>query len=483
MQCHKSLWLHKFRPELRDEISKAQQALFAGGTEVGIYAQQLFPNGVTIPYEGFSLAGQLKRTAAAISEGAETIYEGAFSHDEVFVKADILHRHRAKGGRFDDDHWDIYEVKSSTSQKDVYLDDLAVQYQVLTGAGLSVSRTSIVFINNQYVRHGAIKVRQLFTIVDLTEEVLERQPFITEELGKQKRMLRKRMPTIDIGAQCENPYTCDFLGHCWSHLPEMSVFGVRGRGLDRFGLYREGVIEQKDIPQECLSRDQKIQVECYLGQTNVIRKDRIREFLQTLSHPLYFLDFETFMTAVPPFDGTRPYQQIPFQYSLHWQKKAGSDPLHDEFLASPGEDPRGEIAQRLAETIPKKACVLAYNAGFEASILRELSRQYPKYTKELDAIIVSMKDLKEPFKKKDLYFWQMNGSYSLKAVLPLLVPELTYDCMEVSDGGMAMEAYARMCKAEDHEEIARIRKALLDYCRLDTLAMMRILEALDRLSA
>jgi hypothetical protein len=483
LQCHKSLWLQKFRPELRDEISKAQQVLFAGGTEVGIYAQQLFPNGLTIPYDGLSHAEQLKKTAAAISEGVETIYEGAFSHDEVFVKADILHRDRAKGGRFDDDNWDIYEVKSATSQKDVYLDDLALQYHVLTGAGLPVSRAFIIHINNQYVRQGAIDIRQLFTIIDLTEEVRERQPFIIEELDTQRHMLRKGMPTIDIGAQCENPYTCDFLGHCWSNLPEMSVFNVRGRGLDRFGLYRTGVTELKDIPQECLSSDQKIQVECYLRQTNVIRKEPIREFLQTLSYPLYFLDFETFMTAVPPFDGTRPYQQIPFQYSLHWQKKAGSDLSHDEFLASPGEDPREKIAQRLAETIPSKAFVLAYNASFEASILRELSRQYPEYTEELDAIIANMKDLMEPFKKKDLYFWQMNGSYSLKAVLPLLVPELTYDGMEVSDGGMAMEAYARMCKAEDPEESARIRKALLDYCSLDTLAMIRILEVLDQLSA
>lgn len=483
LQCHKSLWLRKFRPELRDEISKAQQVLFAGGTEVGIYAQQLFPNGVTIPYDGLSPAEQLKKTAVAISEGVKTIYEGAFSHDEVFVKADILHRDRAEGGRFDDDHWDIYEVKSATSQKDVYLDDLALQYHVLTGAGLPVFRAFIIHINNQYVRQGAIDVRQLFTIIDLTEEVRERQPFIIEELGTQRRMLRKGMPTIDIGAQCENPYTCDFLGHCWSHLPEMSVFNVLGRGLDRFGLYREGLIELKDIPQDCLTNDQKTQVECYLRQTNVIREEPIRAFLDTLTYPLYFLDFETFMTAVPPFDGIRPYQQIPFQYSLHWQKKAGSDLSHDEFLASPGEDPREKIAQRLTETIPPKACILAYNASFESSILRELSRQYPEYAKELEAIIVNMKDLMEPFKKKDLYFWQMNGSYSLKAVLPLLVPELTYDGMEVSDGGMAMEAYARMCKAEDPEEIARIRKALLDYCRLDTLAMKRILEVLDRLSA
>ena len=332
---------------MRDEISKAQEALFAGGTEVGIYAQKLFPDGVTVPYEGLSSDEQLKKTAAAISEGAKTIYEGAFSHDGVFVKADILHRNRVKRGRYDDDHWDIYEVKSATSQKDVYLDDLAVQYHVLTGAGLPVSRAFIIYINNQYVRQGAIDIRQLFTIVDLTDEVREQQPFIIKELGKQRRMLRKGMPNIDIGEQCDDPYTCDFHGHCWSHLPEMCVFNVRGRGLDKFGLYREGVIELKDIPQECLSIDQKIQVECHLRQTNVIRKERIRKFLQTLSYPLYFLDFETFMTAIPPFDGTRPYQQIPFQYSLHWQKKAESDLLHDEFLASPGEDPRRKHSQEI----------------------------------------------------------------------------------------------------------------------------------------
>ena len=233
LQCHKSLYLHKHHPELRDEPSDDQEALFSSGRDVGSLAQQLFPGGVEIPYEGLSHSQQLERTSQEIEKGTSTIYEAAFSHEGVFVKVDILHK-GLKG-------WEIYEVKSSTSVKDVHYDDVAIQYFVLTGAGLPISATYLTHINTAYVRKGDIAPHGLFLSEDITSAVIEKQPFIMEELKGMQDMLRGGEPQIDIGPHCSDPYDCDFSGHCWSHVPSPSVFDFKGRGKpDAFDLYRHG---------------------------------------------------------------------------------------------------------------------------------------------------------------------------------------------------------------------------------------------------
>lgn len=475
LQCHKSLYLHKFHPELKDETSEPQESLYQSGTDVGVYARQLFPCGVEVPFEGMSIPEQIERTSVEIKNGANTIYEASFNHDDVFVKVDILHK--------DKDGWGIYEVKSSTSVKDVHINDAAVQYYTATGAGLNISKVAVVHINNQYVKDGEIAVNELFTVSDITETVREMQGFVNDELGKMREMLNCDTPQIDIGEHCSDPYDCDFHGHCWSHVPEDSVFSIRGRGVDRFDLYRQGIVRLKDVPLTMLSGKQRIQVEAALTKKNIFNRDGVKEFFNTLRYPLYFFDFETFMSPIPLFDGTRPYQQIPFQYSLFCQEKEGAELLHHEYLAQPKTDPREELIKKLLDEIPEGACVMAYNKTFEIMVLRSLSAWFPEYAERIEAIIANMVDLMVPFKNMDVYHYEMNGSYSIKAVLPVLVPELTYEGMEVGDGGMAMDAYARMCRSEDLEEVKQIRKALLEYCKLDTLAMVRILEKLKTTEA
>ena len=470
LQCHKALYLHKYHPELKDEVSDAKEALFSSGRDVGVFAQQLFPGGVEIPYEGQSLSDQVKQTQSEIKKGTATIYEAAFGYKGAFCKVDILH----KGKR----GWEIYEVKSSTGMKDVYYDDVAFQYYVLRSTGLPVSRASLVHINNQYVKDGDIEVDRLFTIQDLTEMAQEQESVVFEELQKQRKLLKGDLPDIDIGEYCANPYDCDFAGHCWSHIPKNSVFDLRDKGVNKFDLYRQGIIRMKDIPDDMLNFKQGIQVEGTLQKKNHIIKENIRDFLNSLWYPLYFLDFETFMPPIPLFDGTRPYQQIPFQYSLHYMEQQGGELNHSEFLASPNYDPRKELTEKLINEIPDNVCVLAYNMSFEKSILEDLGSWFPEHSDRIEAIIGNMKDLMAPFRSKDYYLWKMNGSYSIKAVLPALIPELSYDEMEISDGGMAMNAYATMCETEDPGELERIRKALLEYCRLDTLGMVRIVEKL-----
>ena len=346
LQCHKSLYLHKYNPDLKDKISEVQKALFQSGTNVGIYAQKLFPGGVEIPFDDVSLSKQIKRTMIEIENGTKVIYEAAFNYDNIFVKVDILRKSRGK--------WEIYEVKGSTGVKDVYYDDVAIQYHVLNGSGLPVSKAFLVYINNQYVRKGEVEVDKLFTIQDLSNDVIEKQTSIKDEIDKMREMLKSEEPNIDIGEHCSDPYDCDFCGYCWKHIPEFSIFNLKGAGANKFDLYRQGIIRLEDIPIDILPQNQRIQLEGTLDKKNITNKAAVKEFLNTLWFPICFLDFETtFMVPIPMFDDTRPYQQVPFQYSLHYLEKENAELQHFEYLSPANVDPRKELLDKLLKEIPE----------------------------------------------------------------------------------------------------------------------------------
>jgi len=468
LQCHKSLYLDRRRPELRSEPTPELEALWASGHEVGDFARMLFPGGVVVPFEGLTGDEQLAKTREEIDRGTKAIYEATFSHDDVFVKADIIVRNRGC--------WDLYEVKSSTSVKEHHWDDVAVQYHVLSGSGLPVHKAYLVHINNGYVRDGDIVPEELFVLQDITGIVKGKQPSISDTLAEMRAVLRGAMPEIDIGPHCSDPYECDFTNYCWRHVPEDSVFSLRGRGIDRWELYRQGVVKLEDVPLDSLNLMQRMQVEYHLDRKSHADPAKVREFLEKVRYPLCFLDFETFAPAIPRYDGTRPYQQVPFQYSLHRIDAPGEEARHYEYLAQPGVDPRREIAEKLLGEIPEGACVLVYNMAFEKRVLRESGEFLPKLRKRLNALAGGIIDLMEPFKRRDIYHWRMNGSYSLKSVLPVLVPEMMYEHLEIRDGAMASEAYFAMENIADPAELARLRNALLEYCRQDTLGLVRLLE-------
>lgn len=470
LQCHKALYLHKYRPELKDPVSASQQAIFESGSLVGEIARNLFPGGILIPYIEDNYDKQVTETGKAIKKGAEVLYEASFLYDGIFVKADIL----KKGKR----GWELYEVKSSTGPNDIYQSDMAVQYYVLKGSGIPVAKAFLVHINNQYVRQGDIDPNELFTIVDMTDSVVAYEDRVKDEIALQKTMLAGDMPAIDIGPNCKKPYPCEFIGHCWQHIPEESVFSLKGNKKLSFSLYNRGITDLKDMNPEELPEKQKQQFVASLRKEIYTRKDDIRAFLDTLWYPLYFLDFETFNDAIPRYDGIRPYQQVPYQYSLHYYEHETSPLMHHEYLATPGIDPRRELIEKLLHEIPDNACVLAYVAIFETGVLQNLIGWLPEYADRIERITGTMIDLAEPFRTRSLYHWQMNGSYSIKYVLPALVPELSYKELGIQDGGMALDAYARMNTTSDPQELEKIRADLLKYCELDTLAMVKILEVL-----
>jgi len=470
LQCNKSLWLYRHRPELRTEPDEALQALFDSGTDVGVLAQGLFPGGEEIIYDYEKFQENIVRTRELIESGVKTIYEATFLHDDVLVMVDILHK-KKKG-------WEIYEVKASTKLKPVHENDVAVQYYVVSGSGLKVSRASLVHINNQYTRLGDLDINALFTMVDLTELARGMQANVQEQLRSQKEMISGAEPQIDIGPHCSDPYDCDFQEHCWQHVPEYSIFDINGLyDSKKFELYRSGVLSLDDIPSDySLSKTQRIQVD----GTKIINKANIKKFLKTITGTVGFLDFETFMEAVPLFDGQRPYQQIPFQYSLHVGGNGSLD--HFEFLGELGSDPRQELARRLIADAKDCDTILVYNQAFENRILRELAEFLPDLAGGLEDISSRIIDLMKPFQAKDYYVREMKGSYSIKSVLPALVPEMNYADLGISGGGMAMQAYSRLQALDDPATAEQIKKDLLKYCEMDTLAMVKILEKLQNLT-
>jgi hypothetical protein len=347
----------------------------------------------------------------------------------------------------------------------------------MTGCGLPVSKACLVHLDNAYVRKGDIEIDKLFAIVDLTDTVKQSQSDIAAEIRSQRRMLAGDLPDIPLGKYCFDPYQCDFHGHCWAHVPETSVFSLKGVSFDAYRAYERGITRIEDLSLNELSEKQRFLVEAYLEKRVHVNPEGVRAFLKTLRYPLCFLDFETFMTAIPPWDGIKPWQQVPYQYSLHVLEKEGASLKHHEYLAMPNADPRKELAENLMRDIPDNACIVHYTA-FEKTRMNELAGWFPEYGERIEKLLGQSVDLSTPFKDKSVYHWQTLGSYSIKCVLPALVPGMSYDGMEISDGDMASEAYRRMCQSNSPDEIERIRKALLEYCKLDTLAMVRIVERL-----
>jgi len=471
-QCHKALWLHKHRPELAPQESVSRDARKYEGTAIGKLACGLFPGGYEVPtddWDNTDFNELLDLTDKYIEAGDAPIYEATISAAGVFVMVDILVP-TEKG-------WEIYEVKGSTEVKSHHCHDAAIQYYALKKAGLEISGVFIVHINNEYVRQGELDIRQLFTMADVSDEMMNLQTEIPGELEEMQKTLQDGEPDIAIGLHCEKPYKCDFREYCWKHVPENSVLDITGRGKEeRFGLCEKGVVAIADLPDDfSLTREQQIQVEGVKTGKRVVNKDALSRFLNTLRYPLCFLDFETWGPAVPPFDNAKPYGLIPTQYSLHVLNSEEGKLRHYEYLADGRDDPRAQLTRRLVGQIPDDSCILVYNKNFEIRVLNALEQACPDYADAVATIRDNIQDLMRPFCDKDYYTPPMKGRYSIKYVLPALVPGMQYEG-EVADGNAAMYAFAVLRETGDPIEREKLRRALLEYCKQDTLAMVRILE-------
>jgi len=469
--------MYKNEYHLREETSAAQQAIFNRGTDVGTLARDLFSGGIDArPIDSFHYQQSVIKTQELIQAGYKVIYEAAFQHEQVLAAIDILVNDSGK--------WYGYEVKSSTEVKDVNILDAALQFYVITKSGIQLEDIFIVHINNQYVRKGAIDLSKLFIKKSIKKEVLQLQGYISEKISELKQVAASKVkPVKDIGAHCSDPYDCEFMSHCWSHIPDISIFDLVRMNINKkFELYSEGIIELSQLHEgHALTEGQQMQVESFLNKRDFIDISSIRSFLSTVIYPVYFMDFETFQTAVPLFDHSKPYQQITFQYSIHFKENVDAEVIHQDFLAMAKEDPREEFIISLLNATEQQGTILAYNQSFEISRLKELSIDFPKYSSEIEERISRVIDLMTPFAKKWYYTPKMNGSYSIKAVLPALIPELSYSDLEIGDGGTASAAFLNLINNKDANQVEAVRNNLKEYCKLDTWAMVKLLEKLEEI--
>lgn len=477
VQCEKHLYLYKYHYNEMDQLSEMQKAIFKRGTDVGKLAQQLFPKGIDAsPKSQFEYDKAVVETKKLIEQKQKVIYEASFNFSDVLAVADIIVNEKSG--------LSVYEVKSSTSISETYIRDAALQYWVISNCGYKIKDFSITYINNQYIRKGKLNLDELFITESVLSLILPLQKWVEENVARFKKVLNKKtIPKFDIGEHCNDPYTCGFYKYCRKHIPENSIFDLSGVHLNKkYDLYREGIIKLEDIPDDAkLSQTAKLQVEVYKSKKDIIDKKAIKEFLSDLNYPVYFMDFETFQPAVPMFDNSKPYMQIPFQYSLHFKKNKKSIVEHYEFLAETGNDPRVKFIENLLRDTKSEGDILTYNKSFEVLRLKEISEAFPKYKKEIEERINRVKDLMLPFQKKYYYNYKMQGSYSIKYVLPALIPELSYKDLEINEGGLASIAFESLFYETDLMRIADTRTNLLEYCKLDTLAMVKLLDKLESL--
>ena len=474
LQCKKMLWLYKNKPEEKEDVNN--QSVFDNGNDVHEVARKLLGEDINIPFNG-DLTQMIKDTEEVMKQEKVIITEASFSYENNFCSVDIL---KKEGNTYE-----IYEVKSSTELKDVYVDDASYQYFVLTSLGLKVEKCYVVILNNRYVRKGKLDLNQLFKKIDVTDEVVSKQEEVRQMIKDMNKYTeQKKEPQDDIGIHCFKPYKCTFFKYCTRHLPERSIFEINEINVnEKLKLYVEGIVSLEDLLKEDISNEAKQHIEYELyDKEDYIDKKSIKEFLNTLSEPLYFLDFETFALPIPKYDGTRPYQQVPFQYSLHYIEEGKL--YHKEFLAESGVDPRKLIAESLVRDIPKNVPVLAYYMSFEKGRIKELAETFPDLKDHLMSIHDNIKDLIVPFKNRSYYAKGMHGSASIKYVLPAMFPNdesLNYKNLElVHNGDEAMNIYARLGEYPKEEQ-EYIRKRLLKYCELDTYAMVKIYEKLKQI--
>ena len=473
IQCPKLLWISVNDKKRLPETDESKQKLFDEGHIVGEFAKKLFPNGIDIEDEDFSK--NLEQTKKLLKEN-KPLFEPAFLINRIYSRADILEP--TKQG------WNIIEVKSSTEVKEVNIQDVAFQKYVYEKAGLKIDKCFLVHINNQYVRKGELNPFELFTKEDISINVAEEIKLVPERVKWMLDVIDSKEPNIKINEFCNKPYECAMKKECWAFLPkENSVFDLYRGGKKSWELFKEGIYAIKDIPTSYKLNDkQQIQLECEKTKQIHINEKTIKEFIESLKYPLYFLDFETYSTAIPLYDGLKPYSQIPFQFSIHKIDEKGKK-THYSFIASGKKDPRKKFINAIKRKVGTKGSIIVYNQVFEQGRLKEIGEFFPEEKIIVSKIIDRMVDLLIPFRNFDYYDRKQEGSASIKYVLPALT-DMTYKGMEIANGTQASIKYAYITHGNikgnkaSKEDAKKVRDDLKKYCALDTEAMIQILEKL-----
>jgi hypothetical protein len=471
IQCHKRLYLECYHRELMGEVDASQQAVFDMGTRIGELARGLRPGGVVVGEDHLHHQNAVKATAALLADKpAASIYEAAFTHDGVRIRIDIL----ARAGRR---RYDIIEVKSSGSTKPEHLPDVGIQVYVLQGCGVPLGRACLAHINTEYVYPGgAYDLEQLFTVDDMTDAVSASQEEVMSALGDMRVPLwSSTPPDIPPGEQCSQPHECSFYAHCHKSQPEHHISQLpRARCELLDSLSHAGIHDIRNIPPGFpgLTPLQQRVRDCVVNDSVYVDPE-LPARLQRLEYPVHFLDFETFNPALPLYAGTRPYQVIPFQWSVHTLSRRDGRSRHDGFLHEESSDPRRPFAETLLKALGRRGSIVVYS-DFENSRIQELARAIPDLSTRLLALQPRLVDLLK-LVRSYCYHPAFHGSFSIKSVVPALVPGLDYAGLEVSDGAMASTAYAEVVAVGTPQERRdHLLSSLREYCKRDTEAELAL---------
>ena len=482
VQCSKKLFLDLNRKDLKPAITASQQAIFDQGHVIGKMAQERYPNGTDLTSQThYDYADAIDNTIVEMENRTSTLYEAAFYYDEVLSVLDIL-QNDAKG--------DIHaiEVKSSSKIEDYYITDAALQYWVMANAGHAPKRFSLLHINSSYKKKGHINLNDFFKLTDITDLVIQKQAWVSENIEVLKSMIRIGLEPIQaIGRHCNNPFVCDFKTHCWGNLLDNNKVFNLSNGRDKiWTLYNDNILNLADIPDNFeLSHRQSCQVNGQLTGATHIDSPRIHQFLNKAVYPLHFFDFETVNSAVPVLDRTSPFEQVGFQYSLHIVSNINEEPQHKEFLAQAEDftnpqalNPRQAMINQMKLDFGTTGSIVSYYATFEKRVIEKLAKDFPEEELFLKDLNNRMVDLLDVFKKAWYYVPQMGKSASIKDVLPALVPTLSYSSLPINNGDLANKTYMSMIDGSFKGDVNETRNNLLAYCKLDTLAMVEIWKVL-----
>ncbi|MBT4585890.1 DUF2779 domain-containing protein [Candidatus Peregrinibacteria bacterium] len=480
LQCPAYFWLEKHKPEVveRLPIGDFQQQIIEQGIEVEQWARKLFPKGKLVETRELQAA---EDTKALLDAGETQIFQATFLADELYAMVDILEWDNVNS------YWIINEVKGTTSKdvkKEVHVQDAAFQKIVLEKAGLTVGKVQLIELNKEFIKDGAIDPVDLLQKTDIDEEIEAMESDILLQITDAKNHLEPnaKQPSCECIYKSRN-YHCPTFAYCHPEVPDYSVHDICRIGSSPRKLQEmidNNWLSITDIPKEYeLSPTQSPQVHVTNTNDVIIHEDCIREELERIEYPIYFSDYETYPAAVPVFDGCYPFQQVPFQYSLHTIESPDAELTHTEFLAMGNDNPMQPLAQQLRKDIGNTGTVIVWNKKFEGKCNEDLGEAVPKLAEFLHAINNRFYDLWDIFSKQHYVHKDFRGSSSIKAVLPVLVPSLSYKGMEINEGGMACSAWKQMIFDGLNDKAKQdIATNLLEYCKLDTFAMVEIWKAL-----
>lgn len=478
-ECHRRLWLEKYKQEEKEE-SKNQTQLI-NGNMVGDLAMQLFGDYYLAETKDNDIPQMIKNTQDALLRKEKVICEAAFSYNGCYCAVDILKLE-------DDNTYSINEVKSSTKVKPSYLKDLAYQYYVLTNLGLKISKTNLIYVNNKYVFKEKLNLNEYFIIEDLTSKIVNLElKYVKQNLELSNAYLNdeENIPIVPMTNKCEEYGGCPFKKYCCKikGIPQLNSVLELYSCKEKYDYVNKNIIDFEQLISNgiILTEQQKRQVEFALFKNEedyYINKENISIFLEKLKYPLYFFDFESYQAVIPNLEDTKPYQQIPFQYSLHILHENGKLE-HKEFIGNGKDDPRFNLINHMVNDLNESGSIIAYNISFEKTRIKELGIFAPQYSEKLNALLTRFIDLADIFKKGYLYNKSMGGSFSIKSVLPALFPndvDLNYKNLEqVHKGDEASKIYLELANMESDDYNKTVNN-LLAYCKLDTYAMVKIYE-------